>query len=54
VFVDFIHKEAKACIDPSFNLFTQAPTGRNYYWERPMKTPVYVHKSQGSSVDKPE
>ena len=54
VFVDFIRNEAKARTDPSFNLFTQVPAEKKNKWERPMKAPVYVHKTQVSSVDKPE
>lgn len=52
--VDFISSEARACTDPSFNLFTQAPAERKSKWERPVKTSVYVHKTQVSGTAKSE
>ncbi|XP_052406346.1 uncharacterized protein LOC127952103 [Carassius gibelio] len=54
VFVDFITMEARARTDPSFNFFTEATVERKSKWEKPTKTPVYVHKTQVSGVSKAE
>ena len=53
-FVNFISREARARTDPSFNFFTQAPAERKGKWERPVKTPVYVHKTQVSGTQSKE
>lgn len=54
VLVNFISTEASARIDPSLNLFMQAPVERKSKWERPAKTSAYVHKTQVSGTAKAE
>ncbi len=52
--VEFIATEARACTDPSFNFFTQAPAGRKSKCEKPTRTSVYVHTMQVSGNVKTE
>lgn len=46
VLVDFICTVAKARTDPSFNLSIHGLPDRKSKWERPVKTSVYVQKTQ--------
>ena len=54
VLVDFVRTEAKTRTDPSFNLFTPVSMERKNKWDRPVKMPVSVHKTQVSSTERSE